>query len=82
MSKYPRLDYARYTETTLKVQETLAADSLKNSYGSPTMSEEDVKTAIVSLLMINERQQVIIDELVRCVNELRDTAKTRRTKKH
>lgn len=82
MSKYPTLDFARYQETTLDVHETLAVAVLQNSAGLPTMSEEDMKIAIISLINTCTKQQTVIDELVNCVNELRDTTKTKRTKKH
>ncbi len=69
------LDYSKYTETTLNVDDTLAAAVLKNSHGNPTMSDEDVKIAILSLLMTCKRQQSVIDELVVEVNTLRETTR-------
>lgn len=66
------LDYARFAKTTLDIDNTLAAAVLENSAGLPTMSDEDMKIAIVSLLNTCTRQQAVIDELVTEVNELRD----------
>lgn len=66
------LDYSRYTETTLDIDNTLAAAVLEHSHGNPTMSDEDVKVAIVSLLLTCKRQQTVIDELVSEVNDLRE----------
>lgn len=68
---YPNLDLARFTKTTLDVDNTLANAVLENSYGQPTMSDEDVKIAILSLINTCRTQQEVIDELVTCVNELR-----------
>lgn len=66
------LDSARYTETTLDIDNTVAVAVLQNSAGLPTMSDEDMKLAIVSLINTCTRQQAVIDELVTEVNELRD----------
>jgi hypothetical protein len=49
MSMYPRLDYARFTPTTLDIEESLIVQVLKNSKGERTMSDEDVKLALLSL---------------------------------
>lgn len=68
---YPNLDLANYTETTLDVNNTLAAAVLQNSHGDPTMSDNDVKIAIISLLNTCRTQQEVIDELVNYVNEQR-----------
>jgi len=67
----PKLDYAKYTKTTLDIDDSLIAKVLENSKGQPTMSDEDVKLAILSLFMTCKRQQEIIDELVPVVNDLR-----------
>lgn len=75
---YPILDLAKYIDTTLDIDNTLIVDALKNSAGLPTMSEEDTKIAIVSLLNTCTRQQNVIDELVDCVNELRAPKKKRK----
>lgn len=75
MNKYPKLDYAQFTSTTLAIDETLIARVLENSHGQPTMSDKDVKLAILSLLYTCKHQQSIIDELVNCVNELREPKK-------
>lgn len=66
------LDYAKYTETTLNIDNTLAVAVLANSAGLPTMSDEDMKIAIVSLINTCTRQQAVIDELVTEVNTLRE----------
>lgn len=79
---YPILDLAKYTETTLDIDNSFAVAVLENSQGLPTMSDEDMKIAIVSLINTCTRQQAVIDELVNCVNELRETTKkTRKPKK-
>lgn len=69
--RYPALDLAPYTKTTLDIDETLINAALSHSHGQPTMSDEDVKLAILSLLNTCKRQQTVIDELVNCVNEMR-----------
>ena len=68
----PKLDLARFTDTTLDVNETLAVAVLANSAGFPTMSDEDMKIAIISLINTCTQQQSVIDELVSVVNELRE----------
>lgn len=78
---YPLLDYAKHVDTAFDVDRTLAVAVLKNSAGLPTMSNEDMKIAIISLINTCSSQQKVIDELVSCVNDLRETAKTRRRKK-
>lgn len=78
---YANLDFAKYTKTTLDVDNTLANAVLENSHGHPVMSAEDTKIAIVSLLNTCKRQQEIIDELVSCVNEQRNTKKKFWTRK-
>ena len=75
MSMYPRLDYARFTPTTLDIEESLIVQVLKNSKGERTMSDEDVKLALLSLFSTCKFQQELIDELVNCVNELRKPKK-------
>ena len=69
--RYRKLDLAKFTETTLDVDNTLAVAVLANSAGLPTMSDEDMKIAIISLINTCRTQQEVIDELVNCVNELR-----------
>lgn len=68
---YPNLDLAKFTKTTLDVDNTLAAAVLDNSHGLPTMSDKDMKIAIVSLINTCRTQQEVIDELVNAVNEMR-----------
>jgi hypothetical protein len=74
---HPNLDLAKHTKTTLDVNNTLAAAVLENSYGQPTMSDNDVKVAIISLLNTCRTQQEVIDELVDYVNKQR-ALKTKR----
>ena len=71
MRRFPNLDLARYTETSLDVHNTLAAAVLDKSNGFPTMSDEDMKIAIVSLINTCRAQQRVIDELVTYVNDER-----------
>lgn len=73
--KYPRLDFARHTDTTLDIEETMLVQALHHSRGLRVMSEEDVKLAILSLYNTCKTQQAVIDELVVCVNELREPKK-------
>ena len=68
---YPVLDYSRHTPLAFDIENTLVVDVLKNSHGEPTMSDEDVKLAVLSLFNTCKTQQHIIEELVECVNELR-----------
>jgi len=75
MNIYPQLDYARFTPTTLDIEETLVVSALKQSQGQRTMSDEDVKLAILSLYCTCKTQQGIIDELVGAVNEMREPKK-------
>lgn len=74
---YPILDLAAHTETTLDVDNTLAVAVLSNSAGLPTMSDEDMKIAIVSLINTCTCQQAVINELVTYVNEQRSPKKSR-----
>lgn len=69
--KTPKLDLAKFTKTTLDIEETLITKVLENSHGQPAMSDEDVKLAILSLLNTCKVQQTIIDELVIVVNDMR-----------
>lgn len=71
---YTRLEVGRHT-TLLNVDDTLISAVLENSHGKPTMSDEDVKLALLSLLNTCRTQQYIINELVGCVNELRTPKK-------
>lgn len=81
MFAYPKLDLAKYTTNSkLDVDNTLARAVLKNSEGDPTMSDEDTKVAIVSLLNTCRVQQQFIDELVECVNEMRAAKPKRKLK--
>ena len=73
--RYPILDLARHTKTTLDIDESLITSVLNNSHGQPTMSDEDTKLAILSLLLTCKRQQTVIDELVDSVNEMRTPKK-------
>lgn len=75
MKRYPKLDYARFTPNTLDINETLIVSVLKQSQGQRTMSDEDVKLAILSLFNTCMTQQQLIDELVDCVNEIREPKK-------
>lgn len=71
------IDLAKYTKTTLDIEETLITRVLENSHGQPTMSDEDVKLAILSLLNTCKVQQTIIDEIVIVVNDMREPKKSR-----
>lgn len=75
MTRYPKLDYARFTPNTLDIEQTLIVSVLKQSQGQRTMSDEDVKLAILSLFNTCKTQQQLIDELVDCVNEIREPKK-------
>ena len=70
---YPQLDYARnvHPRKPFDIEETLIVQVLKNSQGQRTMSEDDVKLAVLSLFCTCKTQQALIDELVECVNDLR-----------
>ncbi len=73
---YPILEYTKTVQhPTFYIEETLIIQVLKNSYGEPTMSDDDVKLAILSLFNTCKTQQAYIDELVDCVNELRTPKK-------
>lgn len=69
------IDLAKYTKTTLDIENTLITSVLENSHGQPTMSDEDMKLALLSLLNTCKVQQTIIDELVIVVNDLREPDK-------
>ena len=75
MTIYPKLDFARFTPNTLDIEQTLVVHALKQSQGQPTMSDEDVKLAILILYNTCTTQQQLIDELVDCVNEMRQPKK-------
>jgi hypothetical protein len=74
---YPRMDHAKavHPRRPFDIEETMLVAALKHSQGSPTMSDEDVKIGLLSLLSTCKFQQELIDELVQCVNELRTPKK-------
>ena len=75
---YPRLDYAKNIDhPVFDIEDTLLINVLRNSYGQPTMSNEDVKLAILSLYNTCKTQQQLIDELIECINDLRTPKKRR-----
>lgn len=77
MNHYPQMDYMQnvHPHKPFDIEETLIVAVLKNSHGQPTMSDEDVKLALLSLFNTCKTQQNIIDELVECVNDLRTPKK-------
>jgi len=78
---FSKLDFAKNTGKTLEVEDSMITHVLQNSFGEPTMSNEDVKLAVLSLYNTCKVQQEYIDELVNCVNELRAPKKKFRRRK-
>ena len=79
MSQTPTLDLlAVVPGVSLDVTNTMAQYVLENSKGETTMSNEDMKIAIVSLLHTCTVQQKMIDELTTRVNAKRTEKPKRR----
>lgn len=56
----------------LEQSNALYKNSLKNSHGTPEMSPEDTKMAVIALHGIIEQQQILIGELANAVSDLQN----------